>query len=78
MARWLTGVPPKKKGRYLVTQETEFGRQVHVAYRMEFRGEFSWTVPGSGYTPDECVVAWQKYPEPYRGKPNKQITPWFN
>lgn len=36
MAKWGTKNPPKKKGRYLVTIDTPFGRQVRQADRCEY------------------------------------------
>ena len=36
MAKWGTKNPPQKKGRYLVTIETSFGRQVRQADRFEY------------------------------------------
>jgi hypothetical protein len=35
MAKWGIGTPPNKKGRYLVTIETPFGRQVRQADRVD-------------------------------------------
>lgn len=65
MAKWGTKNPPKKKGRYLVTIETSFGRQVRQADRYEYpKGNWIWDVLPSGSTVD--VIAWQKCPEPYR------------
>lgn len=65
MAKWGTKNPPQKKGRYLVTIETSFGRQVRQADRYEYpKGNWIWNVLPSGSTVD--VVAWQKCPEPYR------------
>ncbi len=65
MAKWGTKNPPQKKGRYLVTIETSFGRQVRQADRYEYpKGNWIWDVLPSGSTVD--VVAWQKCPEPYR------------
>nr|DAZ72297.1 MAG TPA: hypothetical protein [Caudoviricetes sp.] len=66
MAKWGTKNPPQKKGRYLVTIETSFGRQVRQADRCEYpNGNWTWNVLPSGSTVD--VIAWQKCPEPYRG-----------
>lgn len=66
MAKWGTKNPPQKKGRYLVTIETSFGRQVRQADRCEYPKEnWTWNVLPSGSTVD--VIAWQKCPEPYRG-----------
>jgi hypothetical protein len=65
MAKWGTKNPPQKKGRYLVTIETSFGRQVRQADRYEYPKEnWIWNVLPSGSTVD--VIAWQKCPEPYR------------
>lgn len=65
MAKWGTKNPPQKKGRYLVTIETSFGRQVRQADRYEYpKGIWIWNVLPSGSTVD--VIAWQKCPEPYR------------
>nr|DAX83710.1 MAG TPA: hypothetical protein [Caudoviricetes sp.] len=65
MAKWGTKNPPQKKGRYLVTIETSFGRQVRQADRYEYpKGNWIWNVLPSGSTVD--VIAWQKCPEPYR------------
>lgn len=65
MAKWGTKNPPQKKGRYLVTIETSFGRQVRQADRYEYpKGNWIWNVLPRGSTVD--VIAWQKYPEPYR------------
>ena len=65
MAKWGTKNPPQKKGRYLVTIEASFGRQVRQADRYEYpKGNWIWDVLPSGSTVD--VVAWQKCPEPYR------------
>lgn len=67
MAKWGTKSPPNKKGRYLVTIETSFGRQVRQADRGEFpKGNWYWHIlPGGG---NEKVIAWQKCPEPYKGE----------
>lgn len=65
MAKWRTKNPPQKEGRYLVTIETSFGRQVRQADRYEYpKGNWTWNVLPSGSTVD--VIAWQKCPEPYR------------
>jgi hypothetical protein len=65
MAKWGTKNLPQKKGRYLVTIETSFGRQVRQADRYEYpKGNWIWNVLPSGSTVD--VIAWQKCPEPYR------------
>lgn len=65
MAKWGTKNPPQKKGRYLVTIETSFGRQVRQADRYEYpKGNWIWAVLPNGSTVD--VIAWQKCPEPYR------------
>lgn len=72
MAKWATGEPPKKAGRYLVTYQTgAFGRQVRQADRVEYpKGHWYWSIlPSGGYggVSEKDVVAWQKCPEPYRG-----------
>lgn len=65
MAKWGTKNPPQKEGRYLVTIETSFGRQVRQADRYEYpKGNWIWNVLPNGSTVD--VVAWQKCPKPYR------------
>jgi len=65
MAKWGISNPPKKNGRYLVTIETPFGRQVRQADRTEYpNGNWIWSI-----LPDhsnEKVLAWQKCPEPYK------------
>lgn len=67
MAKWETKNPPKKKGRYLVTIDTPFGRQVWQADRCEYpKGNWTWSVLPSGATED--VIAWQKCPDPYKGE----------
>lgn len=67
MAKWKTKNPPKKKGRYLVTIDTPFGRQVWQADRCEYpKGNWTWSVLPSGDTED--VIAWQKCPDPYKGE----------
>lgn len=67
MAKWKTKNPPKKKGRYLVTIDTPFGRQVWQADRCEYpKGNWTWSVLPSGATED--VIAWQKCPDPYKGE----------
>ena len=64
MAKWGTKNPPQKKGRYLVTIETSFGRQVRQADRYEYpKGNWIWNVLPSGSTVD--VIAWLNCPEPY-------------
>lgn len=69
MAKWGTGTPPEKSGRYLVTLATPFGRQVRQADRCEYpKGNWYWSLLPSGSTVHEEVVAWQKCPEPYKGK----------
>lgn len=69
MAEWQTGEPPKKKGIYLVTHETCFGRSVRVADRVEYpKGHWYWSLLPSGAVMDKDIVAWQKCPEPYRGQ----------
>lgn len=68
MAKWATGKPPEKNGRYLVTLMTPFGRQVRQADRCEYpKGNWSWSLFPSGSLHDKEVVAWQKCPEPYKG-----------
>lgn len=52
MAKWGTKNPPQKKGRYLVTIETSFGRQVRQADRCEYpKGNWTWNVLPSGVAP---------------------------
>lgn len=68
MARWGIKDPPKRKGRYLVTLETSFGRQVRQADRYEYpKGNWIWGLLPSGTASNEEVIAWQKCPEPYKG-----------
>lgn len=65
MAKWGTKNPPQKKGRYLVTIETSFGRQVRQADRCEYsKGNWTWSVLPDGSHAN--VIAWQKCPESYR------------
>ena len=64
MGKWSIINPPNKKGRYLVTIETSFGRQVRQADRVEYpKGNWHWSILS------ECgsskVIAWQKCPDPY-------------
>lgn len=67
MAKWGIKNPPKKKGRYLVTIDTPFGRQVRQADRLEYpKGNWIWRVLPSGAIED--AIAWQKCPEPYKGE----------
>jgi len=67
MAQWGTKNPPKRRGRYLITLETSFGRQVRQADRVEYpKGNWRWSILPSGTATNE-VVAWQKCPEPYKG-----------
>ena len=69
MAKWATGTPPQKSGRYLITLVTPFGRQVRQADRNEYpKGHWSWILLPSGSPSDKDVVAWQKCPEPYNGQ----------
>ena len=66
MAKWGTKNPPQKKGRYLVTIETSFGRQVRQAYRCEYpKRHRTWSVLPDGSHAN--VIAWQKCPGPYEG-----------
>ena len=66
MAKWGTKNPPQKRGRYLVTIETSFGRQVRQADRCEYpKGNWTWSVLPDGSHAN--VIAWQKCPEPYKG-----------
>lgn len=68
MAKWGTGEPPKKRGRYLVTLETPFGRQVRQADRSEYpEGNWTWQLLPEYSTKTTEVIAWQKQPEPYKG-----------
>ena len=68
MAKWATGTPPKKTGRYLITLKTPFGRQVRQADRSEYpKDNWTWSVLPSGTAYDDEVVAWQKCPESYMG-----------
>ena len=68
MAKWGTKNPPRKKGRYLVTLVTSFGRQVRQADRYEYpQGNWIWVLLPSGTACDKDVIAWQKCPEPYEG-----------
>ncbi len=64
---WGTKKPPLKEGRYLVTIECSFGRQVRQADRVEYpKGNWYWSVLPSNDTTSK-VIAWQKCPEPYKG-----------
>lgn len=66
MAKWGTVSPPKKNGRYLVTIDTSFGRQVRQADRAESPiGNWYWQVVGDAGS-SSGVVAWQKCPQPYK------------
>lgn len=66
MSKWGTANPPKTKGRYLVTLQTSFGRQVRIADRVEYpQGNWLWSILPSGTGSDKEVIAWQKCPEPY-------------
>ena len=68
MAKWCTKNPPRKKGRYLVTLVTSFGRQVRQADRCECpQGNWIWGLLPSGTACDKDVIAWQECPEPYEG-----------
>jgi hypothetical protein len=68
MAKWGTNNPPNKKGRYLVTLNTPFGRQVRQADRHEYpQGNWTWSLLPSGSVGDKEVIAWQRCPEPYSG-----------
>lgn len=65
MAKWATKNPPTKSGRYLVTIETSYGKQVRQADRVEYpKGNWYWSIfPSCDVT--SKVVAWQKCPAPY-------------
>lgn len=66
MAKWGTVNEPKKKGRYLVTIESSFGRQVRQADRIQYHDKsWGWSILPGGSR--ESVVAWQKQPDPYEG-----------
>ena len=66
MSKWGTINEPKVTGRYLVTIETEFGRQVRQADRfLRHSGGWSWYILPNG--DNSKVVAWQKCPKPYEG-----------
>lgn len=63
MAKWATNNPPKKRGRYLIT----INGVVRQADRSEYpKGNWYWSILPSGSVCDNDVVAWQKYPEPYK------------
>ena len=65
MAKWGTKNPPNKKGMYLVTINTSFGRQVRQADRNEYpTGNWTWYVLPNGGNAE--VIAWQKCPDPYK------------
>ena len=65
MAKWATGTPPNKSGRYLVTIESHFGRQVRQADRVNLHKDYwKWSVLPECSSPN--VIAWQKCPEPYK------------
>jgi hypothetical protein len=65
---WGTKNPPKKAGRYLVTMDTSFGRQVRQADRCEYPpGNWNWRALPSGGSGG--VIAWMKCPKPYAGQP---------
>ena len=69
MGKWAIQNPPKKRGYYLITLETSFGRQVRQATRDEHpEGNWLWNILPSGRAGNKEVVAWQKCPEPYTGK----------
>lgn len=70
MAKWATGEPPKKEGKYIVTLVTGFGnRQVRQAVRSEYpEGNWTWKILPEYSTATSEVVAWQKQPEPYKGE----------
>jgi hypothetical protein len=62
---WGIKTPPTKNGRYLVTIECSFGRQVRQADRVEYpKGNWYWNILPNGGSGN--VVAWQKCPEPYK------------
>jgi hypothetical protein len=64
MSKWGTVNPPTKEGRYLVTIQSSFGRQVRQADRVEYpKGNWHWSVLPEGSSSN--VVAWQKCPKPY-------------
>lgn len=68
MAKWGTKNPPEKAGRYLITLQTSFGRQVRQADRTEHpKGNWSWSLLPHGHAYDKDVIAWQKEPKPYLG-----------
>jgi hypothetical protein len=65
MAKWATKNPPNKKGRYLVTIKSSFGRQVRQADRAEYpKGNWMWCVLPDCSTGND-IIAWQKCPEPF-------------
>lgn len=67
MAKWATGDPPKKRGRYIVTYKAEFTLQVRQAERCEYpKGNWFWSLLPSGSVSDKEIIAWQKQPEPYK------------
>jgi len=64
MAKWGTVNPPTKEGRYLVTIQSSFGRQVRQADRVEYpKDNWHWSVLPGGSSSN--VIAWQKCPKPY-------------
>lgn len=66
MSEWEINNYPKEKGRYLITLQTTFGRQVRQADRFEYpEDNWLWSILPSGTASDKEVVAWQKCPEPY-------------
>ena len=70
MSKWGTVKEPRKVGRYLVTIETEMGRQVRQADRyIGHWGGFAWYILPNG--DNSKVVAWQKCPKPYYDDKNK-------
>jgi hypothetical protein len=67
MGKWATKIVPNKRGRYLVTIETEFGRQVRQADRyFAHYGKWAWSLLPHGLISDKKVVAWQKCPQPFK------------
>ena len=70
MSKWCTIKKPRKNGRYLVTIETPFGRQVRQADMVEFpeNNWYFYVLPNGGF---EKVIAWQKCPNPYEGEKTK-------
>ena len=67
MGKWSTNKPPNKRGRYLVTVDTGYGRMVMQADRNEYpKDNFYWYILPSGGS--NGVIAWQKCPEAYKGE----------